>query len=175
MPMDLLFDGIAVAVSVAAAAIDVARQRIPNMLTYPAIVGAIAARGLLQGGAGLKAALLGGLVGGGLFLVFFLLRTMGAGDVKLMTAIGCLTGPAKSLQIVLATAIAGGILALIYSIWRRRLRTTLANVGDLLRFHVLLRGTVHPNLNLSNAEAVRMPYAVPIAVGVAYTIWTGLH
>ncbi len=175
MRIDLVLDGVAVVVSVVAAAFDVTRRRIPNRLTYPTIIGAIVVRALLQRGSGLKAALLGGLLGGGLFVVFFLLRTMGAGDVKLMAAVGCLVGPAKSLQIVLAAAIAGGILALIFSVWRRRLRTTFANIGDLLRFHVLLRGAVHPNLNLSNPEAVRMPYALPIAVGVAYTILMGPH
>jgi prepilin peptidase CpaA len=92
-----------------------------------------------------------------------------------MAAIGCLTGPQKALQIVLTAAIAGGILAIVYAVSHRRLRATLANVGELLRFHATFKGAVHPTLNLSNAEAVRMPYAVPIAVGVAYTIWFGLH
>jgi len=72
-------------------------------------------RTALQGWHGLGSALAGGLIGGGVFLVFFLLHAMGAGDVKLITAIGCLAGPSSALQIVLATAIAVGSLP---SSWR---------------------------------------------------------
>lgn len=170
MHIDLMLDMIAAGVSIVAAVTDVSTRRIPNWLTYSTMLGAIAGRTIFQGWVGLRGAVFGGLLAGGLFLVFFLLHTMGAGDVKLVTAIGCVVGPGRGLQMVLAGAIAGGVLALVYVILRGRLRTTLANIGDLVRFHHAFGLAEHPTLNLSSAQAVRMPYALPIAVGVIFTV-----
>ena len=50
----------------------------------------------------------GGLLFGGVFLFFHLVRAMGAGDVKLAAALGCIIGPAGSWQVMFATAMAGG-------------------------------------------------------------------
>lgn len=170
MRIDLVLGWIAVAVSLAAAVTDLTRQRIPNVLTYSTMVAAIAGRTVAQGGIGFRSALLGGVVGGGLFLFFFLLHAMGAGDVKLVAAIGCLVGPARIVEIALATAIVGGVLAIVYALWRRRLRATFSNVGELLRLRAAFGTAAHPSLNLSSSESLRLPYAVPIAVGVVYTI-----
>jgi prepilin peptidase CpaA len=164
-------DLIAVAVSIVAAVMDIRTRRIPNRLTYPTMLGAIAGRTLLQGWHGAVGAVLGGLVGGGLFVIFFLLHAMGAGDVKLVAGIGCLLGPQRTFHCVLATAIIGGVIALFHALARRRLQKTLKNIGHLFRFFVIFGASVHPTLNLSEAEAVRMPYAVPVALGVFFTVW----
>ncbi len=169
MSSDTMLMSAAVAIAVTAAVVDVAERRIPNRLTYPCMLAGLVAGFILYRWSGLRNAMVGGLVGGGTFLVFYLLRTMGAGDVKLMTAIGCIVGPRKAIEIVLAAAIAGGMLAIGYAICRGRLRSTLANVGHLIRFHAALGPQVHPIINLSNPQAVRMPYAVAIAVGVLYS------
>jgi len=148
---------------------DIATRRIPNWLTYSGVLVGIVGHGLLQGWRGLLAAVAGGLIGGAAFLVFYLVHAMGAGDVKLITAIGCLVGPTPAVQIVLASAIAGGIFALVLAVWRGKLRTLLANVVDVVRFHAVAGAEVHPRLNLSNPQAVRLPYAVAIAAGVLYS------
>lgn len=149
---------------------DVASHRIPNKLTYLGMLVAIAGRSALQGWHGLESAIVGGLVGGGAFLIFFLLHAMGAGDVKLITAVGCFAGPGAALEIVLASAIAGGIFAVIYALWQGRLRAVLVNVFDLIRFHATVGAEVHPTLNLSNPQAARLPYGVAIAAGVLYSV-----
>ena len=149
---------------------DVTSRRIPNKLTYLGILVAIAGRSALQGWHGLGSALAGGLVGGGAFLVFFLIHAMGAGDVKLITAVGCFVGPGRAFEIVLASAIAGGIFAIFYALWQGRLRAVLVNVVDLVRFHAAAGAEVHPSLNLSNPQAARLPYGVAIAAGVLYSV-----
>jgi prepilin peptidase CpaA len=149
---------------------DVTTRRIPNRLTYIAMMIAIAGRFALQGWHGLGSALLGGLVGGGAFLIFFLLHAMGAGDVKLITAVGCFVGPGSAIEIVLASAIAGGIFAIIFALWQGRLRTVLLNCLDLVKFHAAAGAEVHPSLNLSNPQAARLPYGVAIAAGVMYSV-----
>lgn len=154
---------------------DVASRRIPNRLTYSGILVAIAGRWGLEGWHGLGSALLGGLVGGGAFLVFFLVHAMGAGDVKLITAVGCFAGAAHALEIVLVTALAGGVIALAMAIWQKRLMRVLRNLFDLIRFHVLAGAEVHPTLNLSNPDAARLPYGVAIAAGALYSVLALCH
>lgn len=155
----------AVAVAGAGALWDIYTYRIPNRLTYSAILLAILAHLLLEGPIGILWALSGLLIGGGAFLLLYLLRTMGGGDVKLMAAVGAFAGPSKGIQIVLYSAIAGGIFALIVAIYKRRLRHTMANFMDLVRFHWVLGAEVHPTLNLENPEALRFAYGVAIFAG----------
>jgi len=169
MTTESLFMSGALLVAGIACATDVATRRIPNQLTYSAILVAIAGRFALQGWHGLASALIGGLVAGGAFLFFFLLHTMGAGDVKLMAAVGCMAGSGHALEIVLASAIAGGIFAIIHSLLHRRLRVVLGNVIELAGFHAMAGAEAHPSLNLSNPQAARMPYGVAIAAGVLYS------
>lgn len=170
MTTEGLFMAGALAVAVLGAGTDVASRRIPNRLTYPAMLLAIAGHSVFEGWHGLRSSLAGGLIGGGVFLVFFLLHAMGAGDVKLITAVGCFAGSGHALQIVLFSAMAGGVLALVIALWKRRLRAVLKNMLELIRFHAVERGGVHPELNLSNPQAIRLPYGVAIAMGVLFSV-----
>jgi len=170
MTTESLFMAGALTVAGVGSITDVMTRRIPNKVTYLGMMVAIAGRFALQGWHGLESAIAGGLLAGGAFLVFFLIHAMGAGDVKLITAVGCFAGPGPAIEIVLASAIAGGIFAIVQSLWQGRLRTVLANTGSLIKFHATMGGEVHPNLNLSNPSAARMPYGVAIAAGVVYSV-----
>ncbi|MHC1790092.1 A24 family peptidase [Solidesulfovibrio sp.] len=96
---------------VAGAAVDVASKRIPNMITFPAILLLLAIHTAFSGLPGLTDALLG--LGGGLliFLIPYLFRVLGAGDVKLLAAVGAGLGPTALLTVVLLTSLAGGLQA----------------------------------------------------------------
>ncbi len=166
-----LVSGAAICATVAAVW-DLLQKRVPNLLTYSAIVIALAARLFFGGWRGALDGLGAGLVGGGIFLVFFLVGGMGAGDVKLMAAIGCLAGLRQTVVILLATALAGGLLAVAYMLLRRRGTRTLRNVGALLSFHARFGLQSHPEINLQNPESVRIPYAVAIAAGTFYSFAT---
>lgn len=144
---------------------DVFTYRIPNAVTYPAICVGVLAHLLVEGPKGLIWGVLGLLIGGGIFFFLYLLKTMGAGDVKLMAAVGAFAGPSKSLEIVLYSAVAGGILALVVALYKGRLRRTFGNVWDLVRFHAAVGASVHPSLNLENPEALRFAYGVAIFAG----------
>jgi prepilin peptidase CpaA len=125
-------------------------------------------RGVLFGWKGLGGAAVGCLFAGGILFLFYAVRAMGAGDVKLMAAIGSLVGPKNTLVVLLATAISGGVLGLVYAIYRRRVGSTLRNVGSVLRFHAWAGVQAHPELNLDNPAALRMPYGLAIAAGTLY-------
>ncbi len=95
--------------AIAAAVWDVRQHRIPNWLTLPGVVAGIVLRSALLGWKGFGSAVAGCVLGGGVLLLFYMIRAMGAGDVKLMAAIGSLVGPSQAMNIVLATAICGGL------------------------------------------------------------------
>jgi len=168
MNSDLVLLSLALALALAAAFLDVQQRRIPNWLTYPGILVGVSLRGLLLGWKGVGSALAGCLLGGGILLVFYAVRAMGAGDVKLMAAIGSLVGPRHAVVVLLATAICGGLLAIVYAVYRRRVGATFRNLGSVLWFHARNGLHAHPELNLDNASALRMPYGLAIATGTLY-------
>jgi len=106
-----------------------------------------------------------GLVGGAVFFIFFVVGAMGAGDVKLMAAISIIAGFGHLAELFLAIAFTGGMFALVLAISRGQLKTTLVNVASLIQHHATSGALPHPDLNLDNPQALRLPYGVPIAAG----------
>ena len=181
--MQRYFIVVAFACALAGATWDVRTRRIPNWLTYGGFLAGLVLRACFGGWRAVSYGLVAGLVAGGIFFLFFLVRAMGAGDVKLMAAVGCLApsgvssmGDAlkQAVMIVLYSAMAGGILALGYTIFRRRVSRTFRNVWELVHHHLLFGVQSHPEINLHNPEAIRMPYALAIAAGTFYSLGTML-
>jgi prepilin peptidase CpaA len=120
----IIFLGIVLTVALAT---DIRFQKIPNFLTFPAMVTALCyhmATGGLEGflfsGGGL-------VLGTAIFFIPFLLGGMGAGDAKLMGAVGAAIGPKGVLIAAVLTCLFGGIYALIILIIRRHIS------ADILR------------------------------------------
>jgi prepilin peptidase CpaA len=132
MSSDALALTIVVAGAATAAAIDIRTRRVPNSLTM-----SLAAAGVLLAAAGfgrvgVAAALAGGLVGLVLMLPGHFLGATGAGDVKLLSALGTLLGPASTLWAFLVAMIAGGILAALVAAHRGRLRLAVSKTAELV-------------------------------------------
>lgn len=146
---------------------DLRYRRIPNWLNLSAICLGLAVNILLFELHGFVLALLG--VGCSLlvYVPLYLLRGMGAGDVKLMAAIGAIVGPWNWFCIFLFTAVLGGIVSLLYVLFRRRLHQTLLNmtlvVTELAR--VRLPATREAHLDIRHGEALRVPHGAVIALG----------
>jgi prepilin peptidase CpaA len=116
----------------AATVIDLRTRRIPNELTA-AMTGiglALAATGV--SGISVGGSFLGFALGLALMLPGYRLGATGAGDVKLMAAVGAIVGPALVVTAFFCTAIAGGVLAVIVAVRRRRLAATLTGTGRLI-------------------------------------------
>jgi prepilin peptidase CpaA len=175
--VEFYFTGVAAAVACGAAVCDVRTRRIPNRLTYTAVLAGLALRLGLAGWHGLLDGLLGLLTGGGIFFLLFLVRGMGGGDVKLMGAIGSWAGFQQIVVILIATALTGGLMAVAFMLYHHRAGSTLRNLGSLLHFHAIFGLRPHPDINLSDPKAVRLPYGVPIALGTTYALamilWRG--
>ncbi|HEY5799341.1 MAG TPA: prepilin peptidase [Burkholderiaceae bacterium] len=153
-PLDLT----ACLVTAFACASDLRSRRIANELVLAALLSAL----LLQlASSPWQHALMlwsgGALTGLLLFLPLYVLRGMAAGDVKLMTAVGSLTGAATAGRIVLATCIAGGVLALIMLAARASHKRAWFNLRMIVQHSVLHVPRKH--------SAGTLPYAVAIAVG----------
>lgn len=159
---------LAAAVAVTAAITDVRQRRIPNRITYTALVAGLALQTVSHGWRGLLPGLGGAALFGGVFFIFYLVRAMGAGDVKLAAALGCIIGPAASWQVMFATALAGGVLALIVMLFTGRVLKTLRSTLAVVGFHATHGLRTHPVVNLDNPAAARMPYGLAFAAGTLY-------
>jgi prepilin peptidase CpaA len=143
-----------------ATVVDLRTRRIPNVLT-----GAMAGAGLGLaafgfGGVSIGAAVLGSVIGLVLMLPGHVLGATGAGDVKLMAAVGSLLGPLVVVNAVLFTAVAGGVLAVIVALQRRRFATTLAGTGRM----IAAPGEVKREI-AAGVPASRFAYGPAIAAG----------
>jgi len=153
-----------------ATATDLRKRRIPNVLTFTGVGLGLALNTGLFGLDGLSQSAQGLGLGLAMLLPLFLLRWMGAGDVKLMAAIGALKGPEFVFFACLWAAVFGGAIALVGLIRARRLTLAMSNLyyAGLTPDHV--GGSFM-------ARAWRMPYAPAIALGTVLTLqgvrWIG--
>lgn len=150
-----------------AAATDLHNHRIPNWLVATALLLALPLQTYLHGlGVGTSAWALGALTGLAPLLVAYLLRAVGAGDAKLMAAIGAFVGPHAVLQIVLATFLVGGLMALAVMLSRKQTRQALANLtAQFLWLPMAWHGPASGS-DIKIEKTYRLPYAVAIAGGV---------
>jgi prepilin peptidase CpaA len=100
-----------------------------------------------------------------IYLALYALHATGAGDGKLMAAIGAITGWRHWLGIFIVTAIFGGIAALALAISRRRLKKTLWNVGFVLSEMKKGRPAYLTNeeLDVRSSKGLRLPHGAVIA------------
>lgn len=162
---------------------DVRSRRIPNKQVLIGIVLGVLLNGLLPEGSGFNSATPGGLgwlvalqglgVGMAVLLPIYWLRAMGAGDVKLMAMVGAFLGPTDVLGAVLATFIAGGLMALIMALWSGQLVNLLRNIKlILLGGFVKMSAGQLPLMNDLPVSVGKLPYAVAITVGtLGYLAW----
>jgi prepilin peptidase CpaA len=163
--------------------IDYAERRVPNWLNA-----ALAAAGLLTQGlyfgwyqhgvGGVGWGLLGLLVGFGLLIVPWLMHGMGAGDVKLMAAIGCWLGPWLTFVSFIAGAIIGGVTALVMIFSTGRAVHALTNMQTI--FTKMKRWDTafgeYGGARTFGDTSQLLPYGVPLTagtIGILLTYYVG--
>jgi len=154
-----------------AAVYDIRYRRIRNWLTASGVVSCLAMNAFLyQGWPGLRLSLAGMGLAFGLNIILYILHFRGAGDVKLMAAIGAMTGWQNWVGIFAVSAVIGGVLAIIVVILRKRLKATFWNVGFLM--NELKSGrSAHlkrEELDVNSAKAARIPGGAVTAIGTLF-------
>jgi prepilin peptidase CpaA len=144
---------------------DLRARRIPNWLTVPALLIGVIANTVVTGVSGLKSSLLGAALGLALLLPFVLLRSLGAGDWKLAGALGAFAGPGLLMDLLLASILVAGVMAVVVVIYKGRTRQTVRNIGHILVSLVTFRlpGT---HVSLDNPDSLKIPYGVALAFTV---------
>ncbi len=133
---------------------DLRRRIIPNRLTATGVLLGLGLS-LIPDGVTPRSSALGMFAGGGLFLLFWLFRAVGAGDVKLVAAVGALVGWPVIWEVIFFTALAGGLVGLLYLIWTPRAPVTEKDG--------VAEGTERTQ---ERRLKKRVPYAPAVALGV---------
>ena len=140
-------------------------RRIPNWLTVPGFLAGIAANSIAYGWPGLRLSLGGAGLGLLLLFPFVFIRALGAGDWKLVGAIGACLGSHEILTVLAGAVLVAGVMAMALVIYKKRFQETMGNVGRLLLAFLSLRpGT--PSISLDNPESLKVPFGVAVAITV---------
>lgn len=153
---------------------DTLYSKIPNLFTLSLSLTGFGYHAWLSGPAGLVTAFLGLLTGFALLLIPYLMRGMGAGDVKALAALGTLLGAGPIVQVFLYMALAGGLMAVLhFACSRNLLEKCREQLGTLLTYFYTKDLTViKPD---GEGEMLRFPYAAAIAFGFfAHASWGNL-
>jgi prepilin peptidase CpaA len=161
---------VAVAVSLAACVTDLRSARIPNRLTFTAAAAAVVFHAVVGGPRAAAASAGGWLVGVVLFAPFFIVGGRGAGDVKLLAAVGAWLGPWLTLFVALYTSLAGGVMAVGLALARGYLTTAFRNLWLIVTSWRLGIANV-PGMTLADSSGPKLTYALPVAVGTSLTLW----
>jgi prepilin peptidase CpaA len=180
-PLPISVTLILIALVVAAAIWDLRVRRIPNWLSLAGLISGIALNSFLFGMSGLKESLEGMGIAFAVYFVLYLFRAMGAGDVKLMAAVGSFVGPADWFFIFVITALIGGVIALAVLASRKRLRKTFDNVffivAEMMHFRAPYMG--REELSVKSQKAFTLPHGAVIGLGcmvfISWPLISAIH
>ena len=146
---------------------DLRIRKLPNTLVLWGVLTAVVLS-LTPRGIGLVSAFLGGMVGFLVFLFLHLFKMVGAGDVKLVGAVGMYVGWPDMANVCAAILITGGLVAIAWAVWTSRWSMVLKNLQNGLMQHMRLGqwpAFGQPLINQVSPE--RVPYALAVGLGTA--------
>jgi prepilin peptidase CpaA len=163
----------ALALTLCAGWLDLRFRRIPNWLTVPALFAGITVNSALAGWQGAKLSLEGAGLALVLLLPLVLLRGFGAGDWKLMGAVGAFLGPVMFLFVLFGSVFVSGLMAMIAMMRTNRVLTTLRNLIQLFRGFISFGLRERPNITLDNPGLLKLPFGVAVAVSTIICFCVG--
>jgi prepilin peptidase CpaA len=166
-----------------AAVYDVRYRRIPNWLTVGGLLiglllnAFIGRNDVRPGWHALLFSLAGLGVAFGVYVALYAVHAMGAGDVKLMAAVGAVVGWQDWFGIFTLTALVGGIMALIVIVRRKRVIKTLWNVGFIMNQMKSGKAAylAREELDVKSPKSVGLPHGAVIAVGTVFFLAVSAH
>lgn len=144
---------------------DMKSRRIPNTVTFSTIIVALLFYSLTSGWSGLFFSLKGMVCGIVLLILPYSLGGIGAGDVKLMGAVGAVLGAADTFSAFLVIAVLGGLTSIVLLVVRRDLLTTLRRLWNAVCAVFGGLGTAALRVDRPTLEREGIPYGAVIAGG----------
>ncbi|MEN8122912.1 MAG: A24 family peptidase [Bacteroidota bacterium] len=145
--------------------IDYKKQKIPNYLTFPTVITAFIYHCYLTGMDGLLFSISGMFTGFALLIIPYIMGGMGAGDVKLLGALGAFVGYKSIIFIFLFTALFGGVYAiLIYIRFEKSLKVFLKKAFNTVLSIVLTKKYDLEPENKGKSKP-KLCYGIAIALG----------
>jgi len=144
-------------------------RRIPNWLTVPGALLGLAANAILRGWHGALLSLEGAGLALGILLPLVLLRGFGAGDWKLMGAMGAALGWREMLAVLFASAVISGVMAVFQMVAARRVKETLWNVLTLATGFATRGLHANPEISLDNPNLIKQPFGAAVAAATVFS------
>jgi prepilin peptidase CpaA len=163
MSRDIIW-ALALLLTLTAAGVDWRHRRIPNWLTVPGLLAGVAVHTVISGWPGAKMSLEGAGLGLVILLPFVLLRAMGAGDWKLMGAVGAFLGPVFLMFVLLGSAFIGGLMAVVEAVRAGKLKETILNMGVLVQGFAVFGFHANPEISIDNPKSLKVPFGVAVAL-----------
>lgn len=148
-----------------AAIIDYQKQKIPNYLTFPTVFIALIYHFYLTGMDGLLFSILGTITGLALLIIPYIMGGMGAGDVKLLAALGAFVGAKSVFFIFLFTALIGGVYAILVLIRHEKSLILFFKKGFQTVLSIILTRKFKIEPENKNETKPRLCYGIAIALG----------
>ena len=161
--------GVVIGASLVAAVWDLRQRRIPNTLTLPLFGAGLIYSSWVGGLSGAAGSIGGCLLAALPFLLLFIYAGGGAGDAKLMGAIGAWLGVSQSVIVLVAVVAVGALLGLAQAAWHKRLTDVTGRMGIILNswYVWFVSGHRVSTWQLTDVQQLQMPYAVSILTGVS--------
>ena len=150
---------------VVAAIIDIRIQKIPNVLTFPTMVLGLIYYSITTGLDGLLFSLGGLALGIAIFFILYMMGGMGAGDIKLMGAVGAIIGSKGVLLTALLSAIVGGVYALIVLLFNIQYLKDLIKRSSIMIKSFVFTKQLIPIPADKSLKQPKLCYGVAIAIG----------
>lgn len=162
--------------TVYASIIDYRERRVPNRLNAALALTGIFARFGYEGWSGVQTALTGMLVGFGVLIIPWMMHAMGAGDVKLMAAIGAWFGPSLAFKGFVLGALIGGVMAAIMIVASGKLGHAYSNFGIIVSKFTRFRTAFSEfgSVKSFGSTTTLLPYGIPLTIG-SLLILTGRY
>ena len=152
--------------SLVAAATDVWKFRVPNILTLPLLATGLIYHGWNYGAAGLLDSVVGALFGFGILFIFYLLGGMGAGDVKLLAGIGAWLGMEYTMYVFVAAGLAAGLYSLALILMYGSFKDTCSKLR-IIWFRLSILGRYLGSEDAVEGQPINRRRLIPFAAMVA--------
>ncbi len=151
---------------------DLKDNKIKNIVVYPFMLIGFILNIINNGITGGLSSIYGILIPILLLMILFIMGALGAGDIKLFSAIGAIKGDSFIIKTMVASFLCGGILAIIFMLFRKNGRERLVYLITYIGL-IFLTGDIIPYTNKSNNKANKFPFALAIFSGGIITLFLG--